>query len=182
MDLINEVRRPTSSISGGPGLDVRRGADGNTQIARIDNPPIWIRLTTSGSSGKHEWKPVIWAAGAWVDGFVRTIANGDPAYEVSGLNCPKGDEILLARRDDSGRLVFEAKPIEGVTAGTAAVGTITSMTTFPVTVYSSQGGTVSSASLTVTASHRWNVAVTSGLGVTLFPWCGLWVDRVLDCP
>ncbi len=133
--ILDEVRRPTSGIRGDTGIDVRRGPGGQIQLSRVDDPPITIRITTSGSSGKHEWTQIIFDGSAYVAGPVNTVALGDPAYEVSGLNCPLGDEILLARRDDSGRLVFEAKPIEGVTSSTAAVGTITSMTTFSVTVW-----------------------------------------------
>jgi hypothetical protein len=180
--IVDEVRNPSYDIRGGNGLQVRRGPRGAIQISADTGGAFLIKLTDNGTTDtppQHEWKRVY---SDTLDGSEEgTVANGDTAYELSGLACPMGDEILLAWRDDYGLLVFLATSQEGITSEAFSAGSLGSMTNGDVLLYTPQSGTIASSGLTVTAYNRWNTAIASSTGVSLRPWCGKWLIQTGEC-
>lgn len=183
-EIVRAIQDTPRTVLGGDGLAVRKGAGRRIQITATRDRPILIRLTANGdANGNHGWQQIVWdpSVPGWVNADSGSSSNNDPAVEVSGLACPLGDQIYEARRDERGALIFAAVDVEGVTSTSFTAGSITSLQTGTVALYSLHSGAPTSSGLSVTASNRWATAWASGKGVSLRPWNGKWLISGGDC-
>jgi hypothetical protein len=141
--------------------------------------PFSIRITTTGdANGNHSWSEVFWGVDA--NGNSAYVLTGvssdgtntvDPAREVNGLKCPRGDEVYYAWRSWQGDVTFKAVRAIGV-----ASADINANSNGTVYLWSEINGTLSNTSNSITV-FNWNdtTKVTSGKRVMLTPHSTRWL-------
>ena len=182
LNIIYAELRRLRKMKAAPPL-VLRGMDS-------DQPPILtdagstqhlIRLTANGDSdGLHDWKLVHWDGDAidYEDAEITgSVDDGDAARELNGLQCPLGDEVYWAWRDNFGVLTFRAVRVLGVSIAAIAAGA-----TGTVSVWSYDGGTAADSGLDVEATN-WNnlTGVAASKRIMLTPCCGKWLIDFEAC-